>query len=72
MTMDQRRAILADALGVGLAAGAYAISFGAISVASGLTVLQTQALSVLMFTGASQFALVGVLAARAYAEASSR
>ena len=61
--MDQRRAILADALGVGLAAGAYAISFGAISVASGLTVLQTQALSVLMFTGASQFALVGVLAA---------
>jgi predicted branched-subunit amino acid permease len=63
MTMDRRRAILGDALGIGLAAGAYAISFGAISVASGLTVLQTQALSVLMFTGASQFALVGVLAA---------
>lgn len=63
MSMDRRRAILGDALGIGVAAGAYAISFGAISVASGLTVLQTQALSVLMFTGASQFAFVGVLAA---------
>ena len=50
-----------DALGIGIAVGAYALSFGAISVASGLNVLQTQMLSALMFTGASQFALVGVL-----------
>jgi len=48
-------------LGIGLASGAYAISFGAISTAAGLSLLQTCALSVLMFTGASQFALVGVL-----------
>ena len=46
-----------------MATGAYALSFGAISVASGLTPLQTSALSLLMFTGASQFALVGVLGA---------
>jgi predicted branched-subunit amino acid permease len=39
------------------------LSFGAISVASGLDVWQTQALSLGMFTGASQFALVGVLGA---------
>lgn len=39
------------------------MSFGAISVASGLDVWQTQALSLGMFTGASQFALVGVLGA---------
>ena len=43
--------------------GAYAISFGAVSVAAGLNVLQAQALSALMFTGASQFAFVGVVAA---------
>lgn len=58
-----RGAITRDALAIGVATGAYALSFGAISVASGLTVLQTQALSALMFTGASQFALIGVLAA---------
>ncbi len=51
------------ALGVGVATGAYGLSFGAISIASGLDVWQTQTLSLLMFTGASQFALVGVLGA---------
>ena len=59
----ERRGILVNAIGVGLATGAYGISFGAISVTGGLTVLQTQFLSVLMFTGGSQFAIVGVLAA---------
>jgi len=39
------------------------LSFGAIAGASGLDVWQTQALSLGMFTGASQFALVGVLGA---------
>lgn len=59
----RRKAITRDAIGIGIACGAYAISFGALSVASGLSVLQTQALSILMFTGASQLALIGVLAA---------
>ena len=59
----RRRAVLRDAVGVGVATGAYGLSFGAIGVAGGLTVAQTCATSVLMFTGASQFALVGVLAA---------
>lgn len=52
-----------NALGIGIASGAYALSFGAISTAAGLSLLQTVALSVLMFTGASQFALVGVVGA---------
>ena len=60
---DPRRGIVRDALGIALASGAYAISFGAISTAAGLTLLQTCALSVVMFTGASQFALVGVVGA---------
>jgi 4-azaleucine resistance transporter AzlC len=59
----ERSAIVRDSLGVGVATGAYGLSFGAVSVASGLSVAQTCALSLLMFTGASQFALVGVVAA---------
>ena len=59
----RRRAIRSNALGIGIATGAYGLSFGAISIASGLTIWQAQALSVLMFTGASQFALVGILGA---------
>jgi len=46
-----------------VATGAYGVSFGAVSVAAGLDILQTCALSLLVFTGASQFAFVGVLAA---------
>lgn len=60
---DPSRRIHTTALSIGLATGAYGLSFGAIAVASGLTTLQAQTLSVLMFTGASQFALVGVLGA---------
>ncbi len=63
LTPERRRRIITDAIGIGAATGAYAISFGAISVAAGLSVWQTQALSSLMFTGASQFAMVGVLGA---------
>lgn len=58
-----RRQITSKAVGIGVATGAYGLSFGAISVASGLDPWQTQSLSLLMFTGASQFALVGVLGA---------
>jgi predicted branched-subunit amino acid permease len=58
-----RRGVIRDALGIGVATGAYALSFGAISTAAGLSLLQTCALSLLMFTGASQFALVGVVGA---------
>jgi predicted branched-subunit amino acid permease len=58
----ERRAIVRDSLGVGIATGLYGVSFGAVSVAAGLSVLQTCALSLVMFTGASQFAFVGVVA----------
>ncbi len=55
-----RRRILVDALGIGVATGVYGLSFGAVSVASGLSVLQTCALSLLMFSGASQYAFVAL------------
>jgi len=54
--------VLIEAATIGLTTGAYGVSFGALSVTSGLSVWQTMALSALMFTGASQFALVSVLA----------
>ena len=60
---ERRRTIVGESLAVGVATGAYGISFGAVGVAAGLSVLQTCALSLLVFTGASQFALVGVVAA---------
>ena len=59
----ERARIVRDSLGVGVATGAYGVSFGAVGVAAGLSVAQTCALSLLMFTGASQFALAGVVAA---------
>jgi len=56
------RSVVINSLGVGLATGAYGVSFGAISAASGLSVLQTCLLSLVVFTGASQFAFVGIIA----------
>ncbi|MFM8352542.1 MAG: AzlC family ABC transporter permease, partial [Actinomycetales bacterium] len=61
--MSNRRQVTVNAFGIGVATGAYGISFGAIAIASGLSPWQTQLLSLGMFTGASQFALVGVLGA---------
>jgi len=63
LSPDRRRQIIRDGIAVAVATGAYGVSFGAISVTSGLDVWQTCALSLLMFTGASQYALVGVLGA---------
>ncbi|MCW2684532.1 MAG: hypothetical protein JWP33_2445 [Blastococcus sp.] len=58
-----RSATLRDALGLGLAVGLYGAAFGAAADAAGLNLWQSVTLSALMFTGASQFALVGVLGA---------
>lgn len=55
-------AAIRASLAVGLAVSAYGVSFGALSVAAGLDIWQTCVLSLLMFSGGSQFALIGVLA----------
>jgi predicted branched-subunit amino acid permease len=57
----RRGPIVRDAAAVGVAVGTYGISYGALGVTNGLTVLQTCALSVLAFTGGSQFAFVGIV-----------
>ena len=52
-----------DAVSVALTVGAYGVAFGAAGVAAGFSVVQTELFSLLAFTGASQFAAVGVVAA---------
>jgi predicted branched-subunit amino acid permease len=58
-----RSATLRDAIGLGIAVGLYGVAFGAAAVGAGLDPWQALTMSALMFTGASQFALVGVLGA---------
>lgn len=55
----RRNAILRSALGIGLYAGALGVSFGAVSGGAGLSLWQTMVLSLVMFSGGSQFAFVG-------------
>jgi predicted branched-subunit amino acid permease len=59
---NRQESVKAISFGVGFATGVYGISFGALSVAAGLDFWQTMALSLLMFSGGSQFAFVGVIA----------
>ncbi|WP_405678254.1 MULTISPECIES: AzlC family ABC transporter permease [unclassified Streptomyces] len=58
-----RAAVVRDALGVGVAVGLSGFAFGVTAAGAGISVLQACVLSLLVFTGASQFALVGALAA---------
>lgn len=60
---DARRTVLRNAASIGVAVGAYGVSFGAVAVAAGLSPAQACVLSSCAFTGASQFAFVGVVGA---------
>ena len=62
VTEPTSRSVARDGLGVGIAVGAYGVAFGAAGVAAHLSVLQTSLLSLLAFTGGTQFAVVGVIA----------
>jgi 4-azaleucine resistance transporter AzlC len=56
------RSVLTASLSLGAAVGLFGASFGVLSVANGLSVAQAATMSLLVFTGASQFAAVGVVA----------
>jgi 4-azaleucine resistance transporter AzlC len=58
-----RDRLLRDALSIGVATGVYAVSFGVLSVAAGFSVAQTCVMSLVAFTGASQFTFVSVMGA---------
>jgi predicted branched-subunit amino acid permease len=62
-TDTERRKVIRDCVTLGAAVGASGLSFGAVAVAAGLSTLQACTLSLLVFSGGSQFALVGVLGA---------
>jgi predicted branched-subunit amino acid permease len=47
---------------LGVAVGLFGTSFGVLATTAGLSVAQTCVMSLLVFTGASQFAVVGILA----------
>ncbi len=66
---ERRREVVRQSWSVGVATGAYGISFGALAVAAGLDVWQAQVLSLVMFTGGSQFAFVGIIGAGGLAAA---
>jgi predicted branched-subunit amino acid permease len=63
VSSPERSATLRDGIGLGVAVGLYGAAFGAAADAAGLNLWQAMSLSALMFTGASQFAFVGVLGA---------
>jgi 4-azaleucine resistance transporter AzlC len=60
--LPEQRTIIRAAAGIGLYAGAFGLTFGAVATASGLSVVQAVVMSTVMFTGASQFAFVGIVA----------
>jgi predicted branched-subunit amino acid permease len=57
------RATASQSLSVSFTVGLYGTAFGAAGIAAGFSVLQTCLLSLLAFSGASQFAVVGVMGA---------
>jgi 4-azaleucine resistance transporter AzlC len=59
----RRRPVITASVTLGLAVGVYAVSFGVGAVSAGASVTQTCAMSLLVFTGASQFSAVSVIGA---------
>jgi predicted branched-subunit amino acid permease len=57
------RATATQSLSVSFAVGLYGVAFGAAGITAGFSILQTCLLSLLTFSGASQFAVVGVMGA---------
>lgn len=56
-------AVSRTSLSVAFTVGLYGAAFGAAGVTAGFTILQTCLLSILLFSGASQFAVVGIMGA---------
>ncbi|GAA1254554.1 AzlC family ABC transporter permease [Kitasatospora nipponensis] len=60
---DHDTGVVRDSLAIGVTVGLSGLAFGIAGSTAHLSIAQTCALSLLVFTGASQFALVGALAA---------
>ena len=61
MALDSdRRRIALRALAIGVSVAPFGLSFGAVAISGGFSVLQICVLSLVLFSGASQFALVSI------------
>ena len=60
--MATKNPYIGRAVTIGVAVSFFAASFGVLATGNGMSVFQTCAMSLLVFTGASQFAAVGVIA----------
>ncbi|MGD7707138.1 AzlC family ABC transporter permease [Microlunatus sp. Y2014] len=58
----ERSGLIRNAIGIGVYAGTFGMAFGAFAATTGLEFWQIVVLSVVMFSGASQFAFAGVVA----------
>lgn len=63
MVAVPKKPYVKDGLLVGFATGIFGIGFGVLAISAELSVAQTMVMSLVVFTGASQFAAVGVIAA---------
>jgi 4-azaleucine resistance transporter AzlC len=61
MTSNPRPSYVRDGVALGAAVGLFGVTFGILATTAGLTVAQACVMSLLVFTGASQFAAVGIL-----------
>lgn len=61
MTANPRPTYVRDGVALGAAVGLFGVTFGILATTAGLTVAQSCVMSLLVFTGASQFAAVGIL-----------
>lgn len=57
-----RPSYVRDGIVLGAAVGLFGVTFGVLAVSAGLTVVQASVMSLLVFTGASQFAAIAVVA----------
>lgn len=59
----EKPAVLRDSLSIALPVGGYGLAFGAAAVSAGFSIWQSCVLSLFLFSGASQFAVIGVMGA---------
>jgi 4-azaleucine resistance transporter AzlC len=61
MPAEPRPSYVRDGIALGAAVGLFGVTFGILATTAGLSVAQACVMSLLVFTGASQFAAVGIL-----------
>jgi predicted branched-subunit amino acid permease len=61
-TEEVRRRLVVDGVGIAVSAGAFAVVYGVAARQTGLSLVETASMSLLVLAGASQFAALGMIA----------